>query len=403
MNKHEWFLTLIVILAMTLIGSAAGCGPKSGMESASKLSINSFAASSASINQGQQATLSWDVSGAKTITIQPEIGTVGPSGSLQLSPPATVTYTLTATNQAGSTTGSVTITVMPISAGKPDLVITDIRLEGATVYYKIKNQGNADAGLSQSHLYVDNVEQTTDQLEPLAAGVETATSFTNWSWPFQFPLQTNDPTVLAQYALKVCADLENTVQEIDEGNNCTTVILGQPYTYDFVKQALLAEWRSGAAVLRWPMFPGNKQGAAYLQAWQPNTLTICPEQVSNGWIRGKFADYYYDDKTKTTRSRLLVIPENAKFTARVGFAPDIKSTDGVKVAFGYTDDVGNIALFNKMDIYSDGKLYDYAVDLSQLAGEKTEFILWVEANGSPEGDCVRWVEPKVTQLEKPEM
>jgi hypothetical protein len=32
-----------------------------------------------------------------------------------------------------------------------------------------------------------------------------------------------------------------------------------------------------------------------------------------------------------------------------------------------------------------------------MAGKKTEFILRVEAKDSPEGDCVRWVEPKIVQ------
>jgi hypothetical protein len=406
---YKWSWTLIAASLMLLIGSATGCitvvregAPTSApQEPAVPPVINSFAASPANISQGQQTTLSWNVSGAKTITIQPDIGSVGPSGSLQLSPPATITYTLTAANQAGSsTTGSVNIAVTPAPTGKPDLVITDIHLEGTTVYYKIKNQGNADAGLSQSRLYVDNLERTTNQVEPLAAGEERSTSFSNWSWPFQFPLAgsaTSEPGTLLQYALKVCADLENSVGEIDEGNNCTTVILGQTFTYDFVLQAPMAEWRSGATILRWPMFPGNQQGAAYLQSWQPNTLTMCPEQVSNGWIRGKFADYYYDTKTLTTRSRLLEIPDNAKFTAKVGFGPGTTSADGVRVAFGYVDATGSVVLLQKMDVYSDGTLRSYEVDLSDIAGKKTEFILWVEAKDSPEGDCVRWVQPKIVQ------
>ena len=400
MNKHKWLFALIVMSLVALIGSAAGCGSKS-TEGPAKLNINSFTASPANINQGQQATLSWDVSGAKTITIQPDIGSVGPSGSLQLSPPANITYTLTATSQAGtSTTSSVAITVTAVHVGKPDLVISDIELQGDTVYYKIENRGDGDAGLSKSDLYVNNTEYSTDLVEPLAAGETRNTSFSNWSWQIQSPLGSEvpyEPGTLLQHAIKVCADMENAVGEADEGNNCTTVIVGQPYTYDFILQAPMAEWRISTTILTWPMFPGSEQGGAFLQTWQPNILTICPQQVSNGQIRGKFADYYYDTKTLTMRSRLVMIPENAKFTTKVGFAPGIKSTDGVRVAFGYTDDMGNMVLFNKMDVYSDGKLYDYEVDLSQLAGKKTEFILWVEAKDSPVEGCVRWVEPKIVQ------
>ncbi len=77
-----------------------------------KPTVNSFAASSSAIVAGGSATLSWDVSGAETVTID---NCEGPfdaaSGTKQVSPQATTTYTLTATNQAGATTASVTLTV----------------------------------------------------------------------------------------------------------------------------------------------------------------------------------------------------------------------------------------------------------------------------------------------------
>ena len=49
---------------------------------------------------------------------------------------------MNAANEAGSTTGSVTLSVTPVVAGKPDLVITDMWLSGDTFYYNIKNQGD---------------------------------------------------------------------------------------------------------------------------------------------------------------------------------------------------------------------------------------------------------------------
>ena len=36
-------------------------------------------------------------------------------------------------------------------------------------------------------------------------------------------------------------------------------------------------------------------------------------------------------------------------------------------------------------------------NLSDMAGQKTEFFILVEAKGSPDGDCVRVWEPKITQ------
>jgi len=124
---------------------------------------------------------------------------------------------------------------------------------------------------------------------------------------------------------------------------------------------------------------------------------MCPEQFSNGWIQGRFADFYVDTETYAARSRPIEIPEMAKFTAEVGFAPDAESSDGVRVALGYLDSAGSLVLFPKTDVYSDGTSRLYEIDLSDMAGMKTEFILWVEAKDSPEGDCVRWVEPKIVQ------
>jgi hypothetical protein len=152
MNKQKKFLVLAIVSLLTVVSLAAGCAGAPTL----KPTINSFTASPESIVSGQRSTLSWDVSGATEISIEPGvgIGTLGASGSLQLSPPNTITYTLTATNKAGSTTGSATITVTPAVTGKPDLVITDVSLVAETVYFTIKNQGDAPAGQTWTDLYV---------------------------------------------------------------------------------------------------------------------------------------------------------------------------------------------------------------------------------------------------------
>jgi PKD repeat protein len=400
MMKYKWYLTLIAISLVVLIGSTAGCvtivrekPASTPEETIAPPTINSFIATPTSISPGQQATLSWDVAGAATITIQPEIGTVGSSGSLQLSPPASITYTLTATNEASSTTGSATITVTPAVASKPDLIITDIWLSGETIYYKIKNQSNAETRPTRSALYVHDLKEATDYVDSLMAGEEKTMSFSNWRWPYAAP---SGPaigvTAPKPFDIKVCADAENDIEESDKSNNCLTKIWGQTFTYDFVQNAHLAKWRSGAGDLKWPMVASDSKGAAYVLN---NTVVMCPEQVSNGWILGRFADFY--SELGETRSRELVVPKYAKFTAKVDLKQSDLSTDGVRVALGYLDATGSVVLFPKMDVYSDGALRVYEIDLSDMADKKTEFILWVEAKDSPVGDCVSWVEPKIVQ------
>jgi hypothetical protein len=405
MMKCKGYLLLIAVSLTMLISTAAGCitivrqAPASAPEATIALpTINFFTVSPGSIDSGQRTTLSWDVSGVATVTIQPDIGTVGPSGSLQLSPPATITYTLTAINEAGSSTASVTLTVTPVVAGNPDLVITDMWLAGNSVYYKIKNQGSAKAGQTQSALYIYDLEETTGYVDSLAAGEEKTETFSNWSWTIAPPAGTGGygTAPVKPLDVKVCADAENNIEESDKSNNCLVKIMGPTFTYDFAKNAHFATWRNGSGELQWPMVASDSKGAAYVQG---NTVVMCPQQVSNGWILGRFADYYIPYFGAETASREIEMPKYAKFTAKVGFKEGSVSTDGAGVGLGYVDATGSVVMFPKIDIYSDGTQRVYEIDLSALAGQKTEFILWVEAKSSPVGDCVMWVEPRIVQEE----
>ena len=393
--KNKLQLTLVAISLIVLIGSTAGCvtivreKPASTPEEpAAPPTINSFTASPANISPGQRTTLSWDVSAATGITIQPEIGDVGSSGALQLSPPATITYTLTATNQAGSTNDSVTVTVTPAVAGKPDLVVTDIWLTGSAVNYKIANRGDADAKPSQSYFYINNIKRASDWVDSLAAGEEITTSFSSFNWNIQ--LSADSPAL----SVKACADAGNDVEESAEDNNCLAKIWGQTFTYDFVENAPMAYWRSGAGKLTWQTATSHSKGAAYTLN---NRLMMCPEQVSHGWVQGRFAEYYTPALGAEVSSREIEIPQGARFTAKVSFKDSNVSTDGVGVAFGYVDATGSVVLFPKIDIYSDGTLHTYEIDLSDLGGKKPGLILWVEAKDSPVKGCVSWVEPRIVQ------
>jgi len=73
--------------------------------------INSFSLNTGSIYVGQTATLSWNVTGATSVSINPVVGAVSLSGTQNVSPDLTTTYTLTASNNAGNSTASATITV----------------------------------------------------------------------------------------------------------------------------------------------------------------------------------------------------------------------------------------------------------------------------------------------------
>ncbi|MEY2407595.1 MAG: hypothetical protein QOF48_265 [Verrucomicrobiota bacterium] len=75
--------------------------------------IFSFGSSTNQIYLGQSVTLSWAVSNATSIVIDGGVGTVTASNSIVLSPTATTTYSLTATNTNGVRTALVTVAVDP--------------------------------------------------------------------------------------------------------------------------------------------------------------------------------------------------------------------------------------------------------------------------------------------------
>ena len=70
-----------------------------------------FTVEPSTVKRGEPAMLEWNVTGAATIDVQPGIGRVGPSGKRKISPEATTTYTITATNNIGPNTRTVDVTV----------------------------------------------------------------------------------------------------------------------------------------------------------------------------------------------------------------------------------------------------------------------------------------------------
>jgi len=83
-----------------------------------KVNIVSFEASPESIGAGGTTTLKWEVTGATNVTITPDVGDVAPSGSREVKPGGTITYTLTAVSgtQVLSKSIIVQVTSPPVIA-----------------------------------------------------------------------------------------------------------------------------------------------------------------------------------------------------------------------------------------------------------------------------------------------
>ena len=98
--------------------------------------ISSFAATPSVIAAGASSTLSWSVSGATSLNIDQSIGSVSGT-SITVSPTTATTYTLTATNSAGSTTKTASVSMV---AGAPaNLVITSGNNQSGSVGQALSN------------------------------------------------------------------------------------------------------------------------------------------------------------------------------------------------------------------------------------------------------------------------
>ncbi len=171
--------------------------------------ISSFTASPGSIIAGDSSTLSWSVSNATSVIIDQGVGAVAAVGNTVVSPAATTSYTLTATNTSGLFWHSITVLVSAApAAGEPDLVILDVSRDGDTIHYTIKNQGLGVAGASTSALVIDGVVQGFDNVDSLAAGAESTKSF-----GYSYTCSGATDTIVVQ------ADGESAVNESNEGNN----------------------------------------------------------------------------------------------------------------------------------------------------------------------------------------
>ena len=102
------------VLFLVLVGCASGQisgyrAQEPGGISAAPV-IDRFTAAPASVASGQSSILTWSVAGADSLSVDPGIGLVNGT-SVQVSPTASTTYTLSAVNSAGTATAVVSVLV----------------------------------------------------------------------------------------------------------------------------------------------------------------------------------------------------------------------------------------------------------------------------------------------------
>ncbi len=114
--------TTYVVTAMGAAGAASNtCSVTVTVGSGQLPRIIQFSSSPATISSGQSSTLLWVVENATAVSINNGVGNgLALTGTQGVSPSATTSYTITATNSAGSVTASTTVNVTVV----PPPVIT---------------------------------------------------------------------------------------------------------------------------------------------------------------------------------------------------------------------------------------------------------------------------------------
>jgi len=159
--------------------------------------ILSFDADPGAINPGGTSTLSWEVTGAATVSIDQGVGNVALSGTRHVSPGETTIYTLAATNEAGSVNATVQITVEEDTTPPSTPVLTS-PAEDATLpqpseawSFDWNDSSDPESGIAGYQLYVIragegspmvNASVTDSECAEIVGGQITHGYLDNWTW-----------------------------------------------------------------------------------------------------------------------------------------------------------------------------------------------------------------------------
>jgi len=373
--------------------------------------INKFSATPTSVPQGQSVTLTWDISDATRISLQPEIGSIPAVGTRSVTPMVTTTYQLTASNDAGASKAQATVYVTAPLAGQPDLNIMEIWLEGNMIYYRIKNAGKIDSPQTYTHIYVDNLAPAmggSSFVDVLKPGQEKVLTFSSYQWPYGvdgtgglgdwnpdsgMPF---DPS-LQNHTVKVCADATDKATEADEINNCLYKIWGNLWDYDLLALSHMAYYYNSWDSLDYMegLTESDKKGAHIKMA--DGSLEMVPEAKPQGFIRGKWG-IFWTDYNQDVWIYPIKIPPKLHFKARVGLSNTATGSDGVTFKIGFLDSTDTLRWLGDKKMTVPGKFEDWDVDLSDQQGTFGYFLLQVDAGNTYNNDYAIWKEARLVQV-----
>ena len=186
-------------LPLTAIAGNAANGPDDPLTAPRIESFNAFPG--LTIFQGTSARLSYVLTnpagnGALTASIDQGIGPLsGTSGYITVTPSETTTYTLTATNNAGTRTAQVTVNVIPSTLVAENLAIT-VPYNTATPITLIANDPNTPAGSFAYNI----VNPPANGILSGTGAARTYTPTSGYSGPDTFTYKANDGTINSNIA-----------------------------------------------------------------------------------------------------------------------------------------------------------------------------------------------------------
>lgn len=353
--------------------------------------INSFIVSSDNISEGDNITLSWDTYNAGTVSISPDAGKVGPSGNMMVSPRRTTRYELIAAGEKGKAVGWVDVKVLSAASLLPDLVITQVTYNSGLLYYTVKNTGASDAGPHNTWLYdLSHMHRDQSWVDGLKVGEEKTRAFSNFNY------DGNEITI--------CADGGGDVVESNEDNNCYTPYWGPRSIYEMQTYASRATWRSSNGNTAFGQISDSNVGAVNKLVVQEmedgssyrNVIQMIPPAESYAWIEGLFGEY--QEKWQSGGYMIpMIVPVNARFTARVGMSKEAQGSSGVTFIFGLIDSSGVRTDWPGVKGSYDGMLDSIDIDLASYAGKKVMAVLRVESGADSQKNYAVWIDARITQ------
>jgi hypothetical protein len=163
-------------------------------------------------------------------------------------------------------------------------------------------------------------------------------------------------------------------------------------TYDFMANSCSAAWSSGAGALPCPGTDGDSRGFV-LNVSTPTLengsvdsnpgLIVNPQQVTGGYIQGVYPAY--------------TVHSGDHFQ---GIVNCTHNSTGCYVNFRLMYQIGSgpVQTFWTFNERYDGLYYRFNLDLSSLAGQSVNFILYtadVSGHGTPSGDRAEWAETRI--------